>query len=158
LQEVQHRFASKGRHSGSVAVGTSGSSLHFALLRPGDRKDLDDLFISDVTLSNQSEHAFWSDPVISSAKVFVTAEFSWGPDESHYSPHRYIISAYVLKHTDLLDDPYYYLEDQYMTARSYDLEKAHILNSERPEIVARLRPLKANAKTIQPAPHPALGH
>ena len=89
------------------AVGTSGSSIHFALLRPGNQKDLDDLFLSDVTLSNQSEHAFWSDPVISPAKIFVTAEFVWGPDEGHYSPHRYIISVYDLKHTELLDDPYY---------------------------------------------------
>ena len=140
------------------SVGTSGSSLHFALLRPGNGKDLDDLFFSDMTLSNQSEHAFWSDPIISPAKIFVTADFVWGPDESHYSNHRYIISAYILRHTALLDDPYYYLQDQYMTARSYDLEKAHILSSEKPEIVARLRRLKSASRTVQTVPHTPPGH
>src|SRR5665213_2136803 len=71
------------------ADGTSGFSMHLALLKPGDRKDLDNLFFSDVALSNLSEHAFWSDAVISAAKIFVTAEYVLGPDESHYSDHRY---------------------------------------------------------------------
>ena len=31
------------------------------------------------------------------------------------------------------------LEDRYMTARSYDLERAHILSSEKPEIISRLQ-------------------
>ena len=69
------------------AVGASSVSFQFALLRPGQTKDLENLFPADITLSNQSEHAFWSDPVVSAAKFFVTADFIWGPDEAHYSPH-----------------------------------------------------------------------
>lgn len=139
------------------AVGASSASLQFALLRPGNQKDLDNLFTSDVTLSNQSEHAFWSDPVISAAKIFVTADFVWGPDESHYGSHRYAVSSYVLKKW-LSGDPVYGLEDRYMTARGYDYEKAHILISEKPEIIARLRRLKAGAKPTQTVPRIAPKH
>jgi hypothetical protein len=126
--------------------GVSGWTIHFALLRPGTGKDLQDLFMSGISVSNQSQHAFWSDPAISDAQFFVTADYVWGPDESHYSEHRYIISAYVRKPSSLLDDLYYYLEDRYMTARKYDLEgDADVLASERQEILARLRRLKVDA-------------
>jgi hypothetical protein len=41
----------------------------------------------------------------------VTADWTSGPDESHYSPHRYIISAYALRASpSLLDGLYYYLK------------------------------------------------
>jgi hypothetical protein len=77
----------------------------------------------------------------------VTAEFEWGPDEAHYSPHRYIVSAYVGKYSPLRHDFSYYLDDQYITVRRYDLEgHADVLASERPEILARLRRVKAGAE------------
>ena len=139
--------------------GVSGWGIHFALLRPGNQKTLEDLFVSDTSVSNQSEHEFWADSTLSPAKIFVTANFVWGPDEAHYSPHRYTISVYVLKHTrEIIDDSNYYLEDRYMTGRSYDSEKDHILASERPEIIARLRRLKAGAKTDQAARHKTAAH
>ena len=122
--------------------GVSGWQVHFSLLRPGMGNALDDLFLSDTSVSNQSQHAFWSDPTVSDAKIFVTAEYVWGPDESHYSDHRYIISAYVLKPSSLLDGRYYYLDDRYMTVRKYDRENADVLNSEKNEILARLRRVK----------------
>jgi hypothetical protein len=133
--------------------GVSGWTIHFALLRPGTGKDLEDLFIEDMSVSNQSRHAFWHDSAISDAQIFVTADYVWGPDESHYSEHRYIISAYVLKPSSILDDSYYYLEDRYMTVQKYDLEgKADVLASEKQEILARLRKVKAGAKPQQRAP------
>jgi hypothetical protein len=127
----------------AASGGVSGFGVHLALLRPGDRRDLENLFMSDPSLSNQSEHAFWSDSSISDAKIFVTADYVWGPDEAHYSDHRYMISAYVRKPSSLLDDMYYFLEDRYMSARKYDSgAKADILASEKPEILTRLRRLK----------------
>jgi hypothetical protein len=127
----------------AASGGVSGWTIHFALLRPGKGTDLQNLFMSDVSVSNQSQSAFWSDPTISNAQFFITADYVWGPDESHYSPHRYIISAYVQKRSSDLEGSYYYLEDRYMTARSYDREVgADILVSERPEILTRLRQLK----------------
>ena len=71
-----------------------------------------------------------------------------GPNESHFEPHRFIISAYVLKAAKMLDgERYYYLDDQYMTSRRYDLEaNDDVLGSERREIVARLK----KAKMIRP--------
>jgi hypothetical protein len=126
----------------AASAGTSGWEVHFALLRSGLGGDLENLFEPDLSVSNQSQHAFWSDPVISDAQIFVTADFIWGPNESHYSGHRYIISAYVLK-----EDFSYFLEDRYMTARKYYLEEdANILASEKREIIARLGRLKGGQR------------
>jgi hypothetical protein len=129
----------------AASGGVSGWMIHFALLRPGDGKALEDLFIADLSVSNQSQHAFWSEPSISRTKIFVTADFAWGPDEGHYGEHRYTISAYVQKITFLLDTPHYYLADRYMTTRKYELD-ASILASERQEILARLRRVKAESE------------
>jgi hypothetical protein len=138
----------------AASGGVSGWGIHFALLRPGTGKDLENLFMSDTSVSNQSQHAFWREPAISDAQIFVTADFIWGPDESHYSEHRYMISAYVRKPSSLLDGSYFfYLEDRYMTVRKYDLEgNADVLSSERQEILARLRRLKVNAESQQRGP------
>jgi len=75
--------------------GVSGWTIRFALLRPGPGKDLDNLFLSDTSVSNQSQHAFWNDSAISEAPIFMTADYVFGPNEGHYGEHRYIISAYV---------------------------------------------------------------
>lgn len=135
-------------------AGGSGSQIHFALLRPGRGKDLQDLFLSDMSVSNQSEYAFWNDFSISDAQIFVMANYVWGPDEAHYDNHRYIISAYVRKPSSILDDLYYYLEDRYMTVHKYDLDaNADILGSEKQEILARLRRVKAETELQQKADH-----
>src|SRR5690242_18507564 len=62
--------------------GVSGSSIHFALLRLGTRKDLDNLFPYSLTVSNQSQHGFLHEATISDRKIFVTADFVWG-NEGH---------------------------------------------------------------------------
>lgn len=133
----------------AASGGVSGFEIHFALLQPGPGKNLEDLFFPGISVSNQSQAEFWDDPTISDAKIFVTAEYVWGPEESHYSDHRYIVSAYVLKYSSLTEDRAYYLEDRYMTAHKYDRDgKADdVLASEKPEIINRLRRLTAEPKT-----------
>jgi hypothetical protein len=133
----------------AASGGVSGFRIHFALLRPGTGKDLEELFLSDTEISNQSQYEFWDDSTISPARIFVTADFVWGPGESHYSPHRYIVSSYILKHEAMLDGSFYYLEDRYMTANGYDSDakgELHVLATEKQEIVGRLRRLGAPAK------------
>ena len=61
------------------SYGVSGWQIHFALLRPGKGQELEDMFSSDISVSNQSQHAFWQEPAISDAQIFVTADFVWGP-------------------------------------------------------------------------------
>jgi hypothetical protein len=68
----------------SAESGGSGSGIHFALLRPGRGNDLEDFFLSDIAVSNQSRHAFRSDASTSDSQIFVTADYVWGHDESHY--------------------------------------------------------------------------
>jgi hypothetical protein len=131
----------------AASGGVSGWMIHFALLHPGTGKELENLFMSVPSVSSQSEHAFWADMSISDAKIFVTADYVWGPSECHICDHRYMISAYILNTPTGLDCcNNYYLGDQYMTVGKYG-EGSKILNSERQEIIARLRRVK------QQSPH-----
>lgn len=129
--------------------GVSGSSIHFALLRLGTQKDLHNLFPYLLSVSNQSQHGFLQEATISDRKIFVTADFVWG-DEGHYAEHRFLISSYVWKDSPPADDESYFLEDRYMTVRHYDLEaKDDVLTAEKPEILARLKRVKAAASKRQ---------
>ncbi len=128
----------------SASGGVSGFTIHFALLRPGTGKALEDFLGSDTSVSAQSENAWWADSTISTAKIFVTADYVWGPGECHVCEHRYMISAYVLRsQKPLLDEDtwQYALEDRYMTVRQYGGDDK-ILNAEKSEIIARLKRVK----------------
>jgi hypothetical protein len=132
----------------AASGGVSQVAIHFALLRPGAKNDLDDLFQTDIEVSNQNQHAFWSDSSISDTLIFVTADYVWGPDEAHYDKHRYIVSAYTYKHQSLTNDESYFLEDRYMTAKRYNLEaKDDVLASEKQEVLARLKRLASERRT-----------
>jgi hypothetical protein len=133
LEIVQLRNDSPALLFSAETGGVSGWSVRFALLGP----DLDNLLFAD-SVSNQNQHTFWFEPAVSDWKIFLTASFVWGPDEGHYGPHRYIISAYFPSAS--ADDRSYRLQDRFMTIRRYDLDdKAEILGSERSEILHRLK-------------------
>lgn len=122
--------------------GVSGFAIQFALLRPGSEKDLEDCF-PYISLSNQSQHAFWHEPSISSSPTFLTADIAAGSDQTHYGEHRYVVSVYI-RASPPHDDDIYLLEDQFMTIRRYDpFAKADILGTEKQEILARLSRVKA---------------
>ncbi|MEO8028724.1 MAG: hypothetical protein ABI823_19745 [Bryobacteraceae bacterium] len=128
--------------------GVSGWRVMFALLRPGQGKELENLFPYECEVSSQSEHAFWSEPSISDALIFVTATYVWGPDESHFVSHRFMISAFLLKRTqEGIAGEKYYLQDRYMTVRKYDVEQDDVLATEKPEILRRLRKVAEYQKT-----------
>jgi|GEM_PF-1810396 len=127
----------------AAGSGVSGFLIHFALLRPGEKKDLVDVL--NVSVSNQSQHAFWNDFAISKAAIFVTADFVQGPEEGHYGEHRYMISTYVFGLSREIDR--YYLQDRHMTLQKYDLDaKTDILFSEKQESLDRLRRIKADTE------------
>ena len=75
--------------------GVRGFRIHYALLTPGSGKTLDELLPGGVVLFNQNQSVFWSEPDLSDAKIFVTADAFGGPGEAHYGQHRYEISAHV---------------------------------------------------------------
>jgi hypothetical protein len=124
--------------------GVSGWQIHLALLRPGRGSTLENLLFPDVSVSSLSQYTFWSDSAISTAPIFVTADYVSGPDEAHFGDHRYMISAYA-RPTDSSDnDFHYWLADRYMTARMYGSEsEINVLIPEKQEILARLRRIKA---------------
>jgi hypothetical protein len=124
--------------------GVSGFTIDFVLLRLTSKNDFQNLFFGPMSLSNQSEHVFWSEPSISDAPIFVTAESTNGPNECHICEHRYIVSAYTLQSSELVDDLFYYLDDQFMTAKKYGEDrKTDILSTEKQELLTRLRRRKA---------------
>jgi hypothetical protein len=126
----------------AASGGVSGWEIHLALLRPATGKDLEELL--NISVPNQNQYAFWNDVTISAAQIFVTAAYVWGPDEAHYAAHRYIVSSYVWTPDSLGEYASYYLEERYMTTHKYDqMAGADILSSEKQEILARLRRVKA---------------
>jgi hypothetical protein len=123
--------------------GTTDYGIHFALLTKGGGRELQDLFFSPIEASNQSQHALWDVPSISESKVFIIADYVWGPGETTHGQHRYMISAYIRKSAAAFDTAHYYLADRYMTVRQYDPQsKTDILTTEKNEILARLSRLK----------------
>lgn len=136
--------------SAATAV-VNGFQTHFALLRPGLGEDLEDLFLPvDASLSDRDQHAFWTEPQISGAKVFVTAEDYWDiGNETRDVPHRYIISSYTLAADFGFGDLHYRLGDRYMTVRRYDVDKDDILAAEKQEILARLARVKQQGAGVR---------
>jgi hypothetical protein len=128
----------------AASGGVSGYDTHFALLRPGTGNDLANLLDPELSLSNQGQSAFWTEPSISDAKIFITADAVPGPDEAHWDDHRYIISAYVRNYSYNLQHFHYDLEDRYMTTRFYDpsAESSKVLDAEKSEVLARLKRVK----------------
>lgn len=137
ITPVQLRKDQPGLLFSAETGGVSGWSVHYVLLD----SDLKDFLGEDVTVSNQNQHGFWNAPAITDQKIFLTANYVWGPDEGPYGPHRWMISAYFPE--AIGDDGSYRLQDRYMTVRKYDYEKADILASEKPEILSRLRRVKS---------------
>ncbi len=165
LSVVELRKGESALFFEAASGGVSGFSLHLALLEfcdrvqfPGCKVDqLDDLFPYELDVSNQSQHAWWDLPEISDSKVFLTADYVWGPREAHYSDHRFIVSVYVRRPDDF-NELTYYLADRFMTVRLYgyknDGELDDVLGAEKQEILARLKRVKASwpekAKPIEP--------
>lgn len=128
-------------------IGVSGFRILYALLRSGEGPYLENMFLSETSTSNLSDQKWFHFPSVSSAPVFVTADWTWGPNESHYSPHRYVISAFLLLHSDDMQNDFYILAGKYMTTRVYDLEKnPDILLSEKTEILKRLKRVNSEWK------------
>jgi hypothetical protein len=138
----------------AASGGVSGFALHFAVLEfcdrvgfPGCKVDELKNLLPELEISNQSQHAWWELPKISDSRVFLTAEYVWGPREAHYSDHRYIISAYVRRPDDF-DELSYHLVDQFMTVRHYGYrnggELEDVLGAEKREILARLNRVKSS--------------
>jgi len=48
----------------AASGGVSGIAIHFALVRPGRRNELENLFPADLEISNQGQHAWWTDSSI----------------------------------------------------------------------------------------------
>ena len=123
--------------------GATDFGIHFALLTKGGGRELQDLFFGTIEASNQSRHALWSEPSISDSRIFVIADYVWGPGEPTHDPHRYMISAYVRTATPAFDLAHYYLRDRYMTSRKYDpASKVDILTAEKPELLSRLKRIR----------------
>ncbi len=130
--------------------GGSGSRTHFAILRPGE-VEVENLLPSDLWVSELGAHALMTDKSLSPSPIFVVADGVILPEEVHFGEHRYTVSAYVLTLRPDSETLHYDLRDQYMTSGTYSSivtanEKFDILDSEMPEILARLKRVKAETE------------
>jgi len=124
----------------------SGTLTHLSLLtvRDGQFANL----LPKVELTEQSEYKFWSFPQVSSLPILVTADFIWDFDsmkksnyseETHFARHRYTISLYMFDSKS----SQYVQAARYETTKKYpgldDVDEIHVLDAERPAILAKLR-------------------
>jgi hypothetical protein len=118
------------------SAGGSGSLTILALLEARDGQVTN--LLPKVAVTNQSEYDIWSLPRISAMPVLVTADFVWAKGETHFSPHRYRITAYAYdKQTGR------YIEQvNFTTEKMYpgldDVNDVDVLKPEKAEIVAKL--------------------
>jgi hypothetical protein len=123
----------------TAAAGGSGASTIVALLVPKSGR-LVDLLPASCTVSELSQYQFWNAPAISKMALFVTANFVWGNDETHFVAHHYQVSIYTF-------DPQkgiYVLRTQYVTVAKYGTGQqfaapSDLLQREQPRIIAKLR-------------------
>jgi hypothetical protein len=124
--------------SAQFSGGGSGTLDSLAILRYESSGKIVNL-LPFVGVTNQSEHAVWSDPNGSGLPVLVTADFYWMQGETHFAKHFYTVSAYRF------DDQ----KGQYIKAFSYrtskknagldEAERVNVLGLERENILRRLR-------------------
>ena len=131
-----------GLFSSTFSAGGSGSLERFAILRytPGSSAHSPQIqnLLPYVALTNVSDHQVWLLPNVSPESVLVTADFVWGPGETHFSSHFYTVQAWVF-------DPAtgaYRQALSYQTRTKYDGGDAapvQVLSSEKPAILAALQ-------------------
>ena len=117
----------------------SGTLTRFSLLtvRGGDFVNL----LPKVGLTNQSEYKIWNLPQYSPLPILVTADFIWDFDarETHFAHHYYEVDAYAFD----AKAGSYLRRISYRTKRRYagldNLDAIHVLEVERPTVVAKLR-------------------
>ncbi|MGO9337159.1 MAG: hypothetical protein ACLPY1_06595 [Terracidiphilus sp.] len=120
--------------------GGSGTLTNVALLEEQSCDFVNLLPI--VQLTNQSEFRLWNLPDISNAPALATADSAWDlkAGETHFAPHRYTVNMYVFD----VKLGRYMQRVGYVTASKYpgldENDSIHVLDVERPTILARLRP------------------
>jgi hypothetical protein len=120
--------------------GGSGTLTNLALLEQQSCDFVNLLPI--VQLTNQSEYKLWNLPGVSKAPALATADFVWDikAGETHFAPHRYTVNMYVFDSKT----GRYQQRAGYVTAGKYpgldDTDAIHVLDAERPTILARLQP------------------
>jgi hypothetical protein len=136
----------------------SGTLTNFALLtvRNGEFANL----LPRVKRTNLGEYKFWDLAQFSSLPALATAYYAWGAGEAHFGAHRYCIDLYIF-------DPNsgaYRRRVRYLTSKKYpgldEVETIHVLDSEKPTILAKLQPGTHNEE-LDPerdSPTPISGH
>lgn len=125
--------------SAQFSGGGSGTLDRLAVLRyePNAQggKIVDLLPFAGVT--NISDRAMWTLPVVSPYPILVVADFIWGDGETHFARHFYDVRAWRFDpNTDRYVEAF-----SYRTGKKYgggDVAPVRVLALERPEILRRL--------------------
>ncbi len=124
----------------AASGGVSGYSIYLSLLRLDSAGKLENVLPENVVITIQGKYALLNVSRVSPVPLFVTADYVWGRDESHFSPHRFLISTYVWRYSHDALRHAFFLEDRYLTANYYDFEKSpDIIAAERKELLRRLQ-------------------
>jgi hypothetical protein len=123
--------------SSQFSGGGSGTLDSLAILRfEGDGKIVNLLPFGGVT--NQSDRTMWQIASVSNFPILLTADFYWMEGETHFSKHRYTVTAY--RFDPGLDR--YVKALSYRTSKKYpgldEVDRVDVLNTERAQILQRL--------------------
>jgi len=116
--------------------GGSGSSNIIALLESRGNSLVN--LLPRMTVSNQSEYAFWDVPSVSRMPVLVTADYEWAEGESHFSRHHYRVTAFTFDE----QSGRYAQRAAYVTRLKYagldDTDSVNVLKPEKSTIMLKL--------------------
>jgi hypothetical protein len=120
-----------------ASAGGSGVLTVLAVLELRNGRWLN--LLPDVTITNQGEFKLWQESSVSAEALFATVDAVLGEGESHFSPHRFSISAYAFNSST----GHYDLRDRFVTEKKYpsldDIDKIDVLNHEKAEVIRRLQ-------------------
>ena len=126
--------------SAMFSAGGSGSLERIAVLRyePGRSSEKIVNLMPYVSATNVSERAMWTISSASAYPILVHADFIWSAGEPHFGAHFYTVEAWRFDPKQDL----YVKTFSYRTSKRYgdedDSKPAHVLASERAEILRRL--------------------
>jgi hypothetical protein len=125
--------------SAMFSAGGSGTLTRLAILRyqPDDHGGALINLLPYDGVTDESEHAIWTVPSVSSHPILVHADFIWGSGEIHFGPHYYQVEAWRFDTAT----GRYTKAVSYRTSKKYDGGDSvpiSVLGPERAEILSRL--------------------
>jgi hypothetical protein len=120
------------------SMGGSGSLELITLWSYNKKKNSFVNLLPPVAITNQGEYQFFTDLKENIGCLFITADYIGGENETHFSPHRYLIKIYKY---DLKRNKFRFI-DKYETKAKYkslnDVDEISVIKFEKKKIINKI--------------------